>query len=50
MKSYNEITERILSRRNEYEEKQEQNRKKLIQLSSIAGCFAVALILSVGVW
>ena len=50
MKSYNEITERVLSRRNEYEEKQKQNRRNLIKLSSIAGCFAVALILSVGVW
>ena len=50
MKTYNEITERVLSRRNEYEEKQKSNRKRIIQISSVAGCFAVVLFLSVGVW
>ncbi len=50
MKTYEEITERVLSRRNEYEEKQKLNRKRMIQISSVAGCFAVVLLVSVGVW
>lgn len=39
MKDYNEITKRVLERRDEYLTEQNAKRKKLIQISSAVGCF-----------
>lgn len=50
MKSYNEIAESVLSRRNEFEEKQKIIRKKLMRTAGVIGCFVVAVIaVAVGV-
>lgn len=50
MKSYNEIAESILSRRDEFKEKQRMKRKKMIRLTTASGCFIVAAIaVAVGV-
>ncbi len=50
MKSYNEIAENVLSRRDEFEEKQRIRRKKIMRLATASGCFLVAVIaVAVGV-
>ena len=44
MKSYNEIAQSVLSRRDEFEEKQRIRRKTLMRTSVIMGCLVVAAI------
>ena len=41
MKDYNEIAQDIFERRDEYITKQNAKRKKLIQISSVVGCFVL---------
>ena len=47
MKNYNEISQSVLSRRDEFEEKQRIRRKKLMRTSGIMGCLVVAVIAAV---
>lgn len=47
MKSYNEISQSVLSRRDEFEEKQRIRRKMLMRTSGIMGCLVVAAIAAV---
>lgn len=47
MKSYNEIAQSVLSRRDEFEEKQRIRRKTLMRTSGIMGCLVVAAIAAV---
>ena len=47
MKSYNEIAQSVLSRRDEFEEKQRIRRKTLMRTSGIMGCLVVAALAAV---
>lgn len=44
MKSYNEIAQSVLSRRDEFEEKQRIRRKKIMRITTVSGCFIVAIL------
>lgn len=47
MKSYNEISQSVLSRRDKFEEKQRIRRKTLMRTSGIMGCLVVAALAAV---
>lgn len=47
MKSYNEIAQSVLSRRDEFEEKKRIRRKTLMRTSGIMGCLVVAALAAV---
>ena len=47
MKSYNEIAQSVLSRRDEFEEKQRIRKKTLMRTSGIMGCLVVAALAAV---
>ncbi len=49
MKTYKEITERILTRRDEYEEAKKAKTKRMLGISSAVGCFALAAV-TITVW
>ncbi len=49
MKTYDEISNRVLERRNEYLYKQREKRKKLIQLSTAVGCFVLVAGIGFGI-
>lgn len=44
MKSYNEIAESVLLRRDEFEENQRIRRKKIMRITTVSGCFIVAIL------
>ncbi len=44
MKTYKEITERILTRRDEYEEVKKVKKQRILGISSAVGCFALAAV------
>ena len=48
MKDYNEITKRVLERRDEYLTEQNAKRKKLTQISSAVGCFLLVVGIGFG--
>ena len=49
MKSYKEIADNVLSRRDEFDKQQKIKRKKIIALSFV-GCFVLVFVLSIGVF
>lgn len=49
MKTYYEISHRVLERRDEYLTIQKAKRKKLLQISTAVGCFALAVGIGLGV-
>lgn len=49
MKSYNEIADSILSRRDKYDEARKAKKKNIIRIASFAGCFVVAAVLGAGI-
>lgn len=50
MKNYNEIANRVLLRRDEYDETQKIKKKNITHISSLISCFVVVAIFGIGIW
>ena len=48
MKNYNEVAADVLLRRDKYNEKKKIRRKRALQLSAVAVCFAAAAVFAAG--
>lgn len=49
MKNYNEVAADVLLRRDKYNEKKKTRRKRALQLSAVAVCFAAAAVFAAGI-
>ena len=50
MKSYDELTNDLLARRDNYVTERKKKRKTIIGAVSVAGCLCIAALIGVGVW
>ena len=50
MKSYDEVTNNLLERRDKYNEVQRAKKKTIVRISSFVSCFVIVAILGIGIW
>lgn len=50
MKSYDEVTNNLLERRDKYNEVQRAKKKTIVRISSFVSCFVIVAVLGVGIW
>ena len=50
MKSYDEVTNNLLERRDKYNEAQRIKKKNIIRISSVLSCFIIIAVLGLGIW
>lgn len=50
MKSYDEVTNNLLERRDKYNATQRIKKKNMIRISSVLSCFIIVAVLGIGVW
>ena len=50
MRSYDEVTNNLLERRDKYNEVQRAKKKTIVRISSFVSCFVIVAILGIGIW
>lgn len=50
MKSYDEVTNNLLERRDKYNEVQRAKKKTIVRISSFVSCFVIVAVLGIGIW